>query len=140
MDTIQKGLLTELQCQLDFTKLGYIVSQPISPCRYDFLVDIGKRIIKVQCKTCRESQIGAIIFECRSCRGTTKGYSHRKYTSDEIDYFYTNWEGIGYLIPVQECSNNKTIRFIPPANNRRQGITFAEDCTIEKTLERIEKI
>ena len=40
MDTIKKGTITELYCELDFTKLGYVVSQPITPCRYDFIVDL----------------------------------------------------------------------------------------------------
>ena len=137
MNSIQKGTLTELQCQYDFIKLGYLVSQPISPCRYDFIVDIGKALIKVQCKTAHLVENETIRFECRSGRGVKNGFLHERYSKQQIDYFYTCWQNIGYLIPVEECSTSKSIRL------NKTGIiyknsTYAEDYTIEKTLERCE--
>lgn len=137
MNSIDKGVCTELQCQLDFTKLGYIVSQPIKPCRYDFLIDLEDSIIKVQCKTSRMIDEGSIQFECRSSKKVkSTEFEHRKYLKCEIDYFYTYWDGKGYLIPVQECSTTKKLRFLPPKNGQKTGITFASEYTVEKTLER----
>lgn len=138
-NTLFKGTITELQCQMDFTKLGYVVSQPIVPCRYDFLVDIGNTIIKVQCKTCHPENEGSTIrFECRSTREVKSGeFAHRKYTTDEIDYFYTTWQGIGYLIPVTECSTSKSLR-LTQAKNNNQSVNYAHDYELQKTLERRE--
>ena len=137
MDSIEKGVCTELYCQLDFTKLGYIVSQPIKPCRYDCLVDLGNKIIRVQCKTSRQVDEGSIQFECRSSKKVkSTEFEHRKYLENEIDYFYTYWDGQGYLVPVQECSTTKKLRFLPPKNGQKTGITFASEYTVEKTLER----
>lgn len=137
MTSIQKGTLTELQCQYDFTKLGYLVSQPISPCRYDFVVDIGTSLIKVQCKTAHLENNETIRFECRSGRGVKDGFLHERYSKEQIDYFYTCWENTGYLIPVEECSTSKSIR-LQKIGTIYQNSTYAEDCTIEKTLERCE--
>lgn len=139
MDSLQKGIITELQCQLDFIKLGYIVSRPIVPCRYDFLVDIGDTIIKVQCKTCHSNDNGDTIrFECRSTREVKSGeFAHRKYTENEIDYFYTTWNNIGYLVPVNECSTTKSLRLTAPKNNY-QKVNFASDYELTKTLKRRE--
>lgn len=137
MTSIQKGTLTELQCQYDFTRLGYLVSQPISPCRYDFIVDIGTSLIRIQCKTARLENNGTIRFECRSGRGVKDGFLHERYSKEQIDYFYTCWENIGYLIPVEECSTSKSIR-LQKIGTIYQNSTYAEDCTIEKTLERCE--
>lgn len=143
MDTIQKGVVTELQCQIDFTKLGYIVSQPISPCRYDFVVDINGRFIRVQCKSCHpiDEACSGITFECRSTRNVKQGdYSnHRKYLDTEIDYFYTCWNNIGYLIPIAECSSTKTLRFIVPKGGNQSKINFATDYEIATVLQEVSK-
>ena len=143
MDTIQKGVITELQCQIDFLKLGYLISQPISPCRYDFLVDLGNKIIRVQCKSCHsiDEEGTGIKFECRSTRGVKQGNftEHRKYLSSEIDYFYTTWEGVGYLIPVSECSSSKTLRLKEPKGGNVTKINLAKDYEISKQLEEVDK-
>ena len=141
MDTIQKGKFTELQCQLDFTKLGYIVSEPILPCRYDFLVDLGNHFIRIQCKSAHsvDEDNTAITFECRSTRGVKQGQYdiHRKYLESEIDYFYTYFNNQGYLIPVTECSARKTLRFT--SINKNKNICWASDYEIEKVIEEVSR-
>lgn len=138
MDTIQKGVVTELQCQIDFTKLGYIISQPISPCRYDFVVDVNGKFIRIQCKSCHpiDEECSGIMFECRSTRNVKQGDygNHRKYLETEIDYFYTCWDGVGYLIPISQCSSSKTLRFKMPRNGAKTNINFAADYEIAKIL------
>ena len=133
--------LQNRQWQLDFTKLGYIVSQPITPCRYDFLVDLGNKIIKVQCKSCHpiDDNNTAVQFECRSTRNVKQGdYSNnRKYLETEIDYFYTTYNGQGYLIPVQECSTSKILRFASTSNNK--NISWATNYEIQKVLMEVSK-
>lgn len=141
MDTIQKGTVTELCCALDFTKLGYIISQPLSPCRYDFIVDTGNNFIKIQCKSSHpiDTLETAIKFECRSTRNVKQGdYSqHRRYLADEIDYFYTSYKGQGYLIPLAECSTSKILRFTSTSNNK--NISWAKNYEIEKILSEVSK-
>lgn len=50
--TQQKGLSTELHCILDFTDLGYRCLTPVDDSsKYDVVVDLGERFLKIQCKT-----------------------------------------------------------------------------------------
>ena len=60
-----------------------------------------------------------------------------RYSAQEIDYFATFWDGQCYLVPVSECSTEKTLRFVPPKSGQIKGITFASEYTIQKQLEKI---
>lgn len=104
-ETNQKGLITESYCQLAFTELGIMLSKPIShDCRYDYIADINGKLIRIQCKTSHLKENGSsILFKTESIRGTTKETIERVYTEEEIDYFYTWYNGISYLVPVSEC-------------------------------------
>lgn len=132
-ETKQKGLLTELQCQLAFSKLGTIVSQPImEDSRYDFLVDLGKgHILRIQCKTCRiEEDKRFLEFSTRS----SNSHINNCYNKEEIDYFYTYLDGKSYLIPVEECSTEKKLWFVLPKNGQVNLINFAKNYELEKIL------
>lgn len=138
-ETKQKGLITELQCELAFSEIGILLSKPIvEDSRYDYIADLGDHFIKIQCKT---SSVGEnndyIVFSTRSTRVNSTETIQRSYTKDEIDYFYTYYKGKSYLIPVEECSSTKKLRFIPPKNNQT-NYNKAEDyelITILSTLE-----
>lgn len=132
--TKQKGLITELQCQLAFSNLGFTVSQPISEdSRYDFIVDINNNLIRIQCKTCSVLEDGTgITFSTRTTRSNTKENIQRQYTKNEIDYFYTFYNGNSYLVKVEETSSQKTLRFSNPHNNA--NINWANDFLLENVL------
>ena len=129
----QKGLITELECQLAFSRLGAMVSQPINEdSRYDFLVDLGnKNILRIQCKTssihCNQKYIQ---FATRS----SNSHNSKSYSKHDIDYFYTSYQNKSYLIPVEECSIEKRLWLVPPENNQTKGISFAENYELETVL------
>lgn len=134
--TKQKGLITELHCQLAFSNLGFTVCTPIcEDSRYDFIVDINKNLVRIQCKTCSvlEHEEG-IKFATRSCRSNTQTNLQREYTKDEIDYFYTYYNEKSYLIKVEETSSEKTLRFSNP--QKLSNISLAEDYELEVVLKR----
>lgn len=116
MNVNQKGNLTELQVMTAAIKYGYTVSIPYGNCdRYDQIWDKNGRLLRIQVKTARwtdERHFG-IVFNCYS---VSNGKKH-KYQSDSIDYFATFWEDKCYLIPVAECSTEKTLWFKLAANN-----------------------
>ena len=134
----QKGNLTELQCITAFYKLGYSVSIPYGEnSRYDFIADIDGELIKVQVKTSRvKKENEAIVFTCRSTNTNTKTTIYHRYTKEQIDYFATFWNGKCYLVPVEECSVEKILRFCYPSSGQKQGITLAENYELEKVLKR----
>lgn len=135
MDTNQKGKITELEVLTYITKLGYSVSIPFGDKdRYDQIWDIEGKLLKIQIKTSHwkdESQT-AILFKCRSI---SNGTQHR-YSKDEIDYFATMWQGKCYLVPVEECSVEKTLWFDKPKNGCSK-CKFAKDYLVEEILKQV---
>lgn len=142
MDTKHKGNLTELQCLSAFVAQGCGVSIPYGDnSKYDFIADIDGKLIKVQVKTSSEKKNteNAISFSCRSTHVNCSGVKNIRYSKDEIDYFATYWNNQCYLIPVEECSVDKTLRFALPKNGQTKGISFAKDYTIELQLQKIKE-
>lgn len=139
LNSKQKGNLTELQCISSFCELGYSVSIPYGDCeRYDFIVDVGGKLIKVQVKTSRVLGDGdAIKFSCRSTRINSNGTYNRGYTSEEIDYFATFYNKKCYLIPIKECSSEKILRFKVPKNKQKEGICYAKDYELSSQIDKI---
>ena len=97
-------------------KCGYTVSIPYGDCdRYDQIWDKDNKLLRIQVKTARwkDDRHTAIIFNCYS---VSNGKKH-KYSTEEIDYFATFWDNQCYLIPVAECSTEKTLWFELSPNN-----------------------
>lgn len=139
MDSKQKGNITELEVLTYITKLGYQVSIPFGDReRYDQIWDINGKLIKVQVKTSRllPDQSG-IVFSCRSNTKVNGKVKHSRYTEEEIDYFATFWDNRCYLVPVQETSTEKKLRFVPTKNGQTKGISFATDYLVEEVLKKI---
>lgn len=133
------GLSTEIQCQLVFTQLNIVLSKPItSDSRYDFIADVNGKLLRIQCKSSSVSEDGTYIqFGCRSTGKGANGNYQLPYNKDEIDYFYTCYNGVSYLVPVEECgSTSKHLRF--SAKETRPSISWAEDYEISKALNRYE--
>ena len=133
----QKGLITEIQCQYDFSKYGILLSQPIvSDSRYDFIADINGILYKIQCKAAMVADDNSFIkFKCHmtNIRQNTETF----YTIDDIDYFYTNYNNQGYLVPVQiGGKQEKVLRF--SAKQNHTTILWAKDFTLENILKKLD--
>ena len=137
----QKGNLTELQCITAFYELGYAVSIPYGEnSRYDFIADVDGKLLKIQVKTSSVKDDGSVIeFSCRSTRVNSQGPISRTYTKEEIDYFCTYYQNQCYLVPIEECSRSKKLRFEPPKSGQKVGINFASDYELEKQLDKIKR-
>lgn len=137
-DTNVKGLTTELQCQTYFIKLGYIVSIPLGSQRYDFILDTGKKLLKIQVKTCSNTDPAILEFSTKSVHyNKTQGYHNIKYNEEEVDYFCTFFENECYLVPFSEIgSSSKRLRLLPTKNGQVKNICFAKDYIAKEVLER----
>lgn len=134
MDTNIKGTITELKCKIYFLELGYMVSTPESPVRYDFILDTGKELLKIQVKT-SHSDGEKIIFKTSSRHITARGNTSHHYQEDGIDYFCTWYENECYLVPVEDCGKSeKCLRLIPTRNGQVKNIAFAEDYVAKEVL------
>ena len=142
LESKQKGNLTELQCITACYELGYSVSIPYGEnSRYDFILDLDSKLLKIQVKTSRlkksiKNPQDAIIFACRGSNTNAKGNVYHRYTKEQIDYFATFWEGKCYLVPVEECSVEKTLWFNSPANGQKAMISMASDYELTKIIEK----
>lgn len=134
----RKGLSTELQCQLFFTQLGYNVCIPLGEdCRYDMIVDFDGILCRIQVKTCHVNDNNTgIIFATRSTQSNSNENISKSYSKEEIDYFATFYNNQCYLVRVEECSKQKTLRF---ENNKvnQEPICFIEDYEALKQIEKI---
>lgn len=136
----QKGNLTELQCLAAFMEQGCGISIPYGDnSKYDFIADINGKLFKIQVKTSSLKDENAIKFSCRTTHVNCSGVKNKRYSSNEVDFFATYWDNQCYVIPINECSVEKTLRFVPPKSGQIKGISFAKDYTIAKQLQKIKE-
>lgn len=132
------GTSNELLCITEFIKMGYDCSVPFgNSAKYDFIADINGRLLRFQCKTSHYVSKNGIIdydaieFCCLSQTTTRSKISKYKYSIKDIDYFCTYFNGNVYIVPVEECSNLKRLRFSPPKNGQK-NYNNAEDYLLSK--------
>ena len=134
----QKGNLTELQCIAATCACGCQVSIPYGDnAKYDFIADVDGRLIKIQVKTSSPKGAEAFKFSCRTTHVNCAGVKNERYSKSDVDYFATYYAGKTYLVPIDECSVEKTLRFTYPPNGQKQYITLAYDYEIDKQIQKI---
>jgi hypothetical protein len=134
----QKGNLTELQCLTAFYQQGCHVSIPYGEnCRYDFILDVEGKLLRIQVKTSKAINDDCFSFATRSTRINSQGNITTTYTKNEIDYFATFYNGKCYLVPVEECGTEKTLRYNYPSNGQKKGIYLAQDYELQKVLDNL---
>lgn len=131
------GNVVELQCISKFIEMGFDCSIPYgNACKYDFIADIKGDLLRIQCKASTpmkkngKRDTEAFTFSCKTQTTNTRGTTCHGYSSQEIDYFATYFQGEVYVIPVEECARSKVLRFSPP-NNGRANYNKAEQYLIQ---------
>jgi prevent-host-death family protein len=126
----QKGNIAEAAIALEAIKLGIEVLKPVAEHgRYDLALDLGTRIIRVQCKWARLE--GAVIcVNLVGSRWTPTGSVRRKYTVDEIDSVAAYCQPLDrvYLLPASEVADRSAfyLRIGPAKNAQRAAINWAD--------------
>lgn len=132
MNTNLQGKITELEVMSYIVKKGFSVSTPFGDKdRYDQIWDINGHLYRIQVKTSHLYAKGtgtAIQFKCS---GTSNGRT-TLYSKNDIDYFATYWDGQVYVVPVEECSSKKILRFESTVN--QSTICWAKDYTFEEVF------
>ena len=132
--------MAEQAIALAAVRSGIGVLRPLVDERYDLVLDLRPRLLRVQCKWAVRSG-GVVSIRTRRCRRGRAGLIHRTYASDEIDAVAGYCAEIDrcYLLP-QEMSVNRaaiTLRIDPCINNQRVGIHWAQEYEFEATIERL---
>ena len=136
-DSNQRGVLTELHYELFCTERKILLSKPIiQDSRYDYVMEYNKKLYKVQCKssTFKEDKI---VFRAHmnNIRQNTTTY----YSEEDVDFFYTYYNGISYLIPFQNAGKDgTTLRFTSKTPNN-PTIRWAKDYEADKILQNLDK-
>jgi hypothetical protein len=109
---------------------GYGILVPFGEnTRYDLVIDTGREMRKVQCKTGRLRN-GAVLFAmCSSyAHHPNPKLIHRSYQG-EIDDFAVYCPDLGsvYLIPIDDLQPKRAaaLRVDPPRNGQRDRVRFA---------------
>ena len=137
-ENIIKGQLIELKVQEEFIRYGFDISIPnYNASKYDLLVDTGEELLRIQIKKSIGKTEHSFTFPCTSqnVRSNSDSTKH-KYTKDEIDYFATVWKDKVYLIPVEECSTEKTLWFEIAKNNYANSC-LASNYEMEEVIKNI---
>lgn len=138
-ETLIRGDVNELHCILDFQKRGYYCSIPFSgSCRYDLIVDINNKLLRIQCKSSSyHEEDGTLRMNTTRSTTNTKETIKYSYSKEEIDYFYTSWKQYGFLIPVEETSTTKYLRVDIPKQGIQSTMSIASDYLIDNVINSI---
>ena len=140
-NTQKKGTLTELHCILDLTALGIRTLTPTDDAsKYDVVADLEGKFIRIQCKTStwatdtKEAETAFYITTCTQTTNTKQTIKHM-YSKDDIDYFYTYFQGQGYLVSIEEATG-KTFRcrYEYPSTGQTANIHIANEYKIEEVI------
>ena len=131
MTTDQKGAITEAAIALAAMKLGVDVYRPLGEGgRYDLILDVGARLLRVQCKWAA-SLNQVLVVRCYTFRRTRTGSKKTTYSAEEVDVIgaYSMDHDRCFLIPIELIEGHPTIqlRIAPTLNNQKRRINWADD-------------
>lgn len=135
LTTQQKGITTEMYVAAYLLSLGYNVSQPLcQDSKYDLIVDVEGKLLRLQVKTARKTSSNSIEFNCRSTTTNSQYNKSRRYSPTEIDYFATYWDNQAYLIPINECSTVKRLHLEQP---KQSNWCYINDYSAKEVLKKL---
>lgn len=131
------GAITEQKCFLKCLEHNFTVSKPLfDNARYDFILDTGTKLLRIQIKTSRwvDEEHSSFIFNGYSQHSTGDGNKRMKYTNQEIDFFMTERDGIFYLYPASATGfAEKRLRVLPTTNS---NVTWASEYLFEEVIKK----
>ena len=137
----QKGAAAEAAITSAVIQLGLTVLRPLCEGRrYDLIVDLEPRLLRVQCKLVRRRG-GVLMVRLETSRHTPRGYVFTSYSATEIDAVvaYSPELNRSFLLPIAEVAGRRGVHLrLEPARNRQsKGVRWAEDYSLERTIGRL---
>jgi hypothetical protein len=139
LSTDQKGNIAEAAIALAATRLDIDVYRPVGEGgRYDMILDLGRDLLRVQCKWAARAG-DVILVRCYSSRRSAGGkLVTRRYSTDEVDAFgaYSRDLDRCFLLPPELWANRRLVqlRIAPTRNNQARRINWADDYDFEARL------
>jgi prevent-host-death family protein len=134
MDSNRIGAIAETAIAAEATRLGFEVLRPVvDGGRYDFVFDLGDRLLRVQCKSAAMRR-DVIVVRAQTCRRAPEGFRRGVYDPDEVDVIAAYCPELNRCIgvPITEfpASGCLNLRLGPARNGQRAGVHFADDYTL----------
>jgi prevent-host-death family protein len=133
MTSNHKGAVAELEIATAAMKLGIPVFRPLSDhTRADLVMDLGDRLLRVQCKWARLSDArDLILVHLGASRLSPRGYVRTTYSQQEVDVFgaYCGELDRCFLLPAERFAGTwaAQLRLTTPRNNQAACINLADD-------------
>jgi len=133
----RRGDAAEAITKAEFVTRGFEVLEPTTDnSRYDFVIEVDDRLLKMQSKTAFSSTDGTVAFDTISTRVKNSGYDRDGYEG-EIDYFvvFNPILDETYLVHIDEAAAQRMeIRYVEPKRNQWAGVNWHEDYRLEARL------
>ncbi len=145
LSTNHKGGIAETAIAAAATALDVPVLRPIvEHARYDLAFEIGKDILRVQCKWGGLDRDGAIVkVSLQSNYLTPAGYVRNSYAPEEIDLVAVYCGDLDrcYLLPSSLACGRTSVflRLTPPKNGQRACINLASDFEFDGAIAQLEE-
>lgn len=136
LTTDQNGAIAEAAIVLASMRSGFAVYRPVGEGgRSDLILDVGGRLLRVQCKSAMKS--GDVVhIHCYSTRRTIRGMVNRPYTAAEVDAIVGYCAELDrcYFIPIELVDGRRLIqlRLAATRNNQKLRIRWAREYEFER--------
>ena len=135
----QKGAVAELAIATAAAELGIGVWGPLTVERYDLVLDLRPRLVRLQCKwAMRKGDV--VVVPCYASRRRRDGLLRTFYSPEEIDAFAAYCADVRccYFLPLETFPRHRAIhlRLAPARNNQQVGVNWAADFEFAATLGR----
>jgi hypothetical protein len=141
LSTNQKGAWAEAEIVAAAVRLDLCVLRPLCEGRrYDIVIDLGHKMLRVQCKWA--AQMGDVLgIRTSTSRYTPRGYVRTTYSPTEIDAIaiFSSEVNRCYLVPSADVEGQSYLylRLAPTRNNQAQGVRWAADYSFEAQVRRL---
>ncbi|MBZ5570883.1 MAG: hypothetical protein LAO09_03270 [Acidobacteriia bacterium] len=117
----RQGEVAELAFMHKAAKLGFGVTKPYGDSeRYDFILDSGRRLWRVQVKS-TQAMFGNAY--CLNTHHSVARHKKKTYSSEQVDFLvaYVVPRDVWYVIPVHAVGSHLAIRLFPHRTPKRGG-------------------
>lgn len=136
------GAVGESAAIYNFTKRNIPILKPFSDnSRYDFVVDIFGKLLKIQCKTTMYLRNDNSCMKFKLCSTNGFTFERYKYTEEDIDFYFLYCIENDYcgLVSISESVGltSITLRLSIAINNQTSNVRFAKDYDFDLVVNRL---
>lgn len=136
------GAVGEAAAIYNFTKRNIPILKPFSDnSRYDFVIDIFGKLLKIQCKTTMHLRNDNSYMKFQLCSTNGFTFERYKYTEEDIDFYFLYCIENDYcgLVPISESIGltSITLRLSIAINNQTNKVRFAKDYEFDLMINRL---